>query len=85
MKAKLNADVTIKKITIFTDSKINYNDEKTHLVQVEGYVSHDYLWKDADQQKFNFDLHADKDLCDAIVKLIEKYLAQDVEQFPREI
>ena len=85
MKAKLNADVTIKKITIYTDARINYKDEKTHLVEVEGYVSHSYLWKPGDQQAFRFDIHADAELCDAIKMLLEKELMRDTEQFPAEL
>jgi hypothetical protein len=84
MKAKLNTEVTIKKITIHTGCRLNHNDESTHLVEVEGHVSHDYLWKTEDQQAFKFELHADADLCDAIAKLIENSLkVTDAQQFPR--
>ena len=84
MKAKLNTEITFKTITIHLDSTINFDDRKTHMVIVNGHLSHSYLWEKDKQQQFEIGLHADKDLCDAIVKLVEGTLqARDVEQFPK--
>ena len=86
MKARLDTEVTLTKVTVFLDTKINWKDEKTHEVAVEGYVSHDYLWEKEKRQPFEFMLHADGALCDAIVKLLEETMQlRDAEQFPKEI
>lgn len=79
LRAKLEADITLTRVTIDLNARLDFDDHETHLVTVEGYLGHKFLWKEAEKQAFKSQFHARKDECEALETLLLKHIVKAIE------